>query len=186
MAAAHGGKARLNIFNGTGEVFNQLRPVVEADDEEFVLGIGGLDELQDRFAGADKLGGHGAGEIKDNSDGNRSILTGKGGDLLLGAVFKDLEIFLFEAGDKAVHGIGDCDGNEHHVHVHSNSFTGTDLKRTCAADGGRFRALWRLSGRRGCGRRGDMHLVEGVFLVLGLGARQAEGRDQHTNPHPAG
>ena len=54
MAAAHGGQAGLDVFDGAGEVFDQLRPVVEADDEEFVFGVGGLDELEDGLAGADR------------------------------------------------------------------------------------------------------------------------------------
>ncbi len=37
MAAVHGGQAGLDVVDRVGEVLDQLRPVVEADDEELVL-----------------------------------------------------------------------------------------------------------------------------------------------------
>ena len=55
MAAAHRGQAGLDVFDRAGEVLDQLGAVVEADDEELILRIGGLDELQDRLLGAISL-----------------------------------------------------------------------------------------------------------------------------------
>ena len=120
MAGMNRGQPRLNVVDGAGEVLNQLRPVVESDDEELVLGIGGFDELQDCFACADQLGSHGAGEVEDDADGDRGILTGETGDLLLAVVFVDLEIFFFQTRDQAVQGVGDGDRDQHHIHVHAD------------------------------------------------------------------
>ena len=108
----------------SGEVLDQLGPVVEADDEELILRVGGLDELQNRLPGANQLGGHGAGEVEDDADRNRRIFAGKGGDFLLSAVLEDLEVFLLEAGYQAVHGIGDRDRHQHHVHIHADEAPG--------------------------------------------------------------
>ena len=138
MAGVYGGQPRLNVFDGAGEVLNQFRPVVEADDEELVLGIGGLDELQDRFAGADQLRGHGAGEIEDDADGDRGVFAGKARYVLLAVVLEDLKIFLFQTGDQAVERIGDGDRDQHHVNVHANERAGMDFERRGAGFGSRF------------------------------------------------
>ena len=121
VAASHRGQPGLDIFNRIGEVFNQFRPVVEADHEKLILGIGGLDELQYRLAGADQLRSHGTGKIEDDSDRNRRVLAGEADDLLAAVVFENLKVFLLQAGDQAVHGIGHGHRDQHHVHVHADA-----------------------------------------------------------------
>ena len=146
MVRVDGGQPRLNVFDGAGEVLNQLRPVVEADDEELVLGIGGLDELEDRFAGADQLGAHGAGEVENDADRNRGIFAGKARDFLLAVVLEDLKVFLFQASNQAVERIGDGNRNQHHVNVHADERAGMDLERRGAGFGSRFSPLGSLVG----------------------------------------
>ena len=182
--AAHRGQPSLNVFDRTGEVLNQLRPVVEADDEELVLGIGGLDELQNRFARADQLGSHGAGEIEDDADGDRGVFAGKARDLLLAVVLIDLKVFLFQAGDQAVERIGDGDRHQHHVDIHADERTGMDLERRSAGFGGRFSpaGLVRRSCRSSAGGC-DVDLVE--LIVLRASLTQAKNRGQRTNSRRA-
>src|SRR6185437_16415270 len=109
VSAANGGEAGLDVLGGTGEVLDQLGAVVEPDDKELVLGIGRFDELQDGFLGPDQLGGHGAGKIEDDANGDGCVFGGEGFDPLLAVILKDFEIFLLEAGDEAVHGVRNGD-----------------------------------------------------------------------------
>src|SRR5208283_2824943 len=43
--------AALQVFNAVGEGAGEFGALIKADQEEFILGIGGLEELQRRFAG---------------------------------------------------------------------------------------------------------------------------------------
>ena len=98
----------------------------------------------------------------------------------------DLKVFLFEAGYQPVHGIGDGDGNQHHVDVHPDERAGMDLERAGAGVGRRFSSGGCARGWScGCGRRVDMHLVELVVLILRLGA-QTESRRQAANRTASG
>jgi len=173
MAGADGGEAGFDLVDGAGEVFNELGTVVEADDEELVLGVGGLHELEDGVAGADELGGHGAGEIHDDADGDGGVFAGESLDFLLGVVFVDEKVVLLEAGDEAVHGIGDGDGDEDEVDVHADQGAGADFGGVGAGEGGGLSAGGRACLRGGGGGRGDVNFVEWVVL----GAR-GEGREQ--------
>ena len=95
-------------------------------------GIGRLDELQNRFPGPNQLGRHGAGKVKDDSDGDRGVLGREGANLLLLVVLVDLKIFLFETGHQAVHGVGHRYRNQNQVHVHADERAGTNLQRVGA------------------------------------------------------
>src|SRR5258707_1049809 len=98
MAAADRCQSRFDVFHRIGEVFNEFGAIVEADHKEFILWIGGLDELHNRLTRADKLGRHGSAQVENDTDRYRRILAGKRLDLLLAAVLEDLEVLLFKAG----------------------------------------------------------------------------------------
>jgi hypothetical protein len=178
VAGADGLQAGFDVVDGAGEIFDELGAVVEADDEELILGVGGFHELEDGVAGADELGGHGAGEVHDDADGDGGVFAGEGFELLLGVVFVDEKVVLLEAGDEAVHGVGDGDGDEDEVDVHADAGAGAGFEGVVSGEGGqlRLRRARRWRGGGGGGVR-DVDFVEGVVLfrsrfVLWMGTRR--------------
>ena len=146
MAGVDGLQASLDVFDRAGEVFDQLGPVVEANDEEFILGVCGLHELNNGVAGTDELGDHGTGEIHDDTDGDGSIFCGEGTELLQGVIFVDEEVVLFEAGNETVHGVGDGDGDQDEVDIHCDAGAGGHFEGVGAGDGSGFCSGGRTGG----------------------------------------
>ena len=133
-----------------------------------------------------ELGGHGAGEVEDDADRDRRVFAGKGGDLLLAVALVDLEVFLFEAGDQAVHGVGDGDRDEHHVDIHADKRAGAGFGSGGPVTAGGCDACGSAGGRSGGGRRRYVDLVEGI--VLAEAAPQTEGakcETKNSEPDPA-
>ena len=114
------GHARLKIFDAIGERAGEFGAFIKADQEELVLGVGGLKELERGFASFVDLIGHAAGEIEDDADGNGDIFSGEADDLLFDVVFEDAEIIRFESSYKAIVGICDGDVDEGEVHIGTN------------------------------------------------------------------
>ena len=178
MTRADCRESGFDIFDGTSEVFNELGAVVEADDKEFILRIGGLHELDDGVPGSDEFGGHGAGEVHDDADGDGGIFRGEGTDFLHRVVFVDEEVVLFESRNQSVHGVGDGHGDEDKVYVSPDTFAGADLEGIGAADGGCFGTCGCACGRGGCSAwRRNVYLIELVVLGPGRGAEQ--GQDEN-------
>src|SRR2546428_2687844 len=130
-------QARLQLLDTVGEAAGQLRPVVETHQEEFILRACSLEELHGRQPRLVHFVGHTAAQIEDHADRNGHILAGEVHHLLFRAVFKDAEVLLFEAGHQAIKGIGDCDVDQHEVHVHFDGpfplgLVGTNSARTRA------------------------------------------------------
>ena len=107
------GQPVLNLFQVRGEGHHQLRPVVELNQEEFVLGIGGLEELRHRLARFVQLAAHAAAGIEDEPDRKRRVFARELRDLLLALVFEHAEVFLLQARDEAVQRIGHRHRNQH-------------------------------------------------------------------------
>src|SRR5207244_5645761 len=112
-----GGKhqAALQVFDAVGKRTGQLGAFVEADQEELILRVGGLEELQGRFAGLAYLVGHTAAEIKNYADRDGHVLGGKRDYFLLDVVFVDAEVVGIEAGNESIVRIGDRHINQRHL-----------------------------------------------------------------------
>src|SRR4029077_1794647 len=96
------GKAVLDLFETGGKAHHQLRTVVELDQEELVLGIGGLEELRGGLARLVEFGSHAAADVEHQADRQRSVFTGEVGHFLLALVLKEAKILAIEARDEAV------------------------------------------------------------------------------------
>src|ERR1039457_4152904 len=114
-------EAALDLPGAVGEGLHQIGRIVELYQVELVFGIGGLQELGDCLAEFCQLLGHAAGTIEQNANRKVCVFARKLRDDLLLLVLKDLEILLFEAGDKAVQGIRNGDGNEDQVDIDRKS-----------------------------------------------------------------
>ena len=86
------GQAVLNLLQVGGEVHHQFRPVAKFDQEKFVLGIGGLEELGHGLARLLEFVAHAATGIENQSYGDGRIFARKVRQLLLAFVFKNAEI----------------------------------------------------------------------------------------------
>lgn len=100
-----------------GEGARELSVLVESNQKEFVLWIGGLEKLNRSLFGFTDFVRHAAAQIEDDSDGNRNVLGREGDNLLLDVVFEDPEIVWLETCDEAVIRIGDGDVNKCQLHV---------------------------------------------------------------------
>src|SRR5579885_1386540 len=69
------GQAILDVFGNGREGDQQLRPVIELDQEKFIFGIGGLQELRDGFAGPAQFRAHAPAGVKNHTHGHRRILA---------------------------------------------------------------------------------------------------------------
>src|SRR2546427_4515841 len=119
-AAAGDGKhhAILELLGAGGESAGQFSAVVKSDEKEFIARIRRAQELNGGLAGFIELACHASAHIEDQTDGNGNIFAGEGGNLLLDAVFVDLEVFLIEPGDRVAKGIGDAHIDERHIDIH--------------------------------------------------------------------
>src|ERR1017187_7918843 len=155
-------EAALDVPGAVGEGLHQFGRIVELYQVELVFGIGGLEELGDRLAGLCQLLAHAAGTIEQNANGKGGVFAGKLRNDLLLLVLKDLEIFLFEAGDKAVQRIGDGNRNEDQVDIRTDVALGQNL-----LFGGGF------------GTRGDGNLrIASTLIPTPKGAGHTNGADQ--------
>jgi len=127
------GHARLEILDAIGERASEFGSFIKTDQEELVLGIGGLEELKRGFASLVDFIGHAAGKIEDHADGNGDVFGGKTDDFLLDVVFEDAEIIRFESSYKAIVGIGDSDIDEGEVDVGANDLAGMNFDRRSVA-----------------------------------------------------
>src|ERR1039458_9311216 len=141
-------EAALDVPGAVGEGLHQIGRIVELHQVELVFGIGGLQKLGDRVAGLGELLAHAAGTIEQNANRKGGVFARKLRDDLLLLVLKDLEILLFEAGDKAVQGIGNGDGNEDQVDIRTDVAFGQNLLFGC-----------------GLGARGDGNLTIASALI---------------------
>ena len=85
-------QASLNVFDRTGEIGDLFGLVGEGDHEEFVLRIRGLEELDDRFAGALDLAAHAAAHVEDDANRDWGVFAGESLDLLLVLAFERLKL----------------------------------------------------------------------------------------------
>ncbi len=118
--------AILQIFDAVGEGAGQFGAFIEADQEKFVGGIGGLEKLNGGIAGFCDFVGHAAADIKDHTDGDGHIFGRKRDDFLFGVVFKDPEVVGLETGDQSIVRIGDGDVDQRDIYVGVQHFAGLD------------------------------------------------------------
>ena len=137
--------AGLQLLDAVGENAGELGALVEADQEEFILWVGGLEELDGGFAGLGNLVGHAAAEVEDDADGNGHVLGGEMDNLLLDVVLEDAEIFGVQTGDQAAVGIGDSDVDQSQVHVNLQSPSGLEGDPRSVSLG----VVWSLGAGRG-------------------------------------
>jgi hypothetical protein len=165
--------AALQVFDTVGEGTGEFGALIEADQKELILGVGGLEELQGRFAGLVNFVGHAAAVIEDHPDGNGNIFGRKGDDLLLGVVFVNAEIVLVEAGDQPIEGVSHGDVDQSHVHVAADYLAGNNLN-------GRGVTLGIGHSRRGR-RDGGVYFLRLLLpgRILGAGGH-AQAQDQRT------
>src|SRR5579883_3410054 len=121
--------AGLQVFDAVGESTGQLRALVKGDQEKFILGVGGLEELQSGFAGLVDFVGHAAAEIEDNANGNGYVFGGKGNHLLLDVVFKDAKVVRVQSGDESIERIGDGYVHQGEIHIGADDLAGTQRNR---------------------------------------------------------
>ena len=86
-----------------------------------------------------------------------SIVAGEGADGLVVIVLENGEVLLFKAGDEAVHGVSDGEGNEDDVGIDAELDAGAQGSAGGEGDGSG------LGGDGNRGRRIDVDLVQGVF-----------------------
>ena len=92
----------MNLFGRPGERHHELGTVVELNQKELVLGVGGLEELGRRQAGFVQFFAHGTAGVEDQPNGKRSVKAGEISDFLLDFVFEETKVFLFHPGDELV------------------------------------------------------------------------------------
>src|SRR5579862_4808117 len=168
------GEAGFDLIDRRGKVLDQLGTIVEADDEEFILRIGGFHELQDGISGANHLVVHAAAQVEDYPDRYWRVFSRKRLDGLEMVVLVDEEVLFFESGHKAIHRISNGQRHQHQVHIDADLFPRPCRLQRCRAFGGRglFTGLrWRW-----------LHVdrAQRVFLRSGIGrskdrTQQAEG-----------
>src|SRR5258708_25722033 len=64
----------LQVLDAIREGAGEFGALVEADQEEFILRIGGLEKLQRRFSGLPNFVGHAPAEIEYDADGDGYVL----------------------------------------------------------------------------------------------------------------
>jgi hypothetical protein len=96
----------LKIFNAVSKGTGQFGPLIKADQEEFILRVGSLEEFESSLPGLVDFVGHAAAEIENHADRYGNILGGERDYFLLGIVFKDAEIVLVEARDQPIERVG--------------------------------------------------------------------------------
>src|SRR6516165_10776052 len=84
--------AALQVLDAVGEGAREFGPFIETDQEEFILGVRGFEELEGGLAGFVHFVSHAAAKVENNSDGDRNILRGEADNLLLDVVFIDAEV----------------------------------------------------------------------------------------------
>ncbi len=113
----------------------------EANEEKFVLWIGGFEKLIGGLLGLVQFVGHAAAEIQDDADGDGNIFRGKIHDFLLDVVFEDAEIVGLQTCDQAVVRVGDgnVDKRQFHVEMHGsallNDLTGCVVSHVVGDEG---------------------------------------------------
>jgi len=172
--------AALEVFDAVGEGARELGPFIETNEEKFVLGISGLEELEGGLAGFVDLVGHTAAKVEDNTNGNGDIFRGEADNFLLDIVFKDAEVVGIKAGDEAVKGVGNGNVDQGEVHIGADDFSGLDgYGRGVVRN---FTGLGDGSGGRGA----DQFWLTGIVLSE---KRQAKAKNQKAgeqakNPEP--
>src|SRR5215472_2063843 len=111
----------LNVFNRLGEIGAKLRTIIECDHEEFVLRVGRLEEFNDGFARLQDLVIHASAHIKNHTQRNRGIFTGKMLYFLYLTTLHHGEILFLEASHNTVPVVG-------HGHVYQDQIY-VDLNR---------------------------------------------------------
>lgn len=97
------------LFDAGGEVLIDVGFVGKVDDEGFVLGIGGLNEIERGFVDGGTLLIHGAGVVDDDADGDRHVFMLEADEGLRLAVFEDAEVFFLEVVNDAALAVDDGD-----------------------------------------------------------------------------
>jgi len=159
------GKTFAQLIDVGGEILVQEGLVGEVDDEGFVFGIGGADEVEGGGVDGGALVAHGAGVIDQDAEGDGDVGVGERDDVLQGVVFEDVEIALGEVLDEVAVLIDHGAGQDDFVDV-----AGEGVDALVALD-----FLVRSVGVRGadgcvvCGVRGDDGVVVDVEGRLGFG-----------------
>src|SRR5436190_7563608 len=91
------------------ELCQQIRALVEADQEEVVITVTGLDERSQCVSRAVKLAFHTAGHIEDDSQANRYVIIAEVRDFLFDLVLEYLEVVLIKSGYQSVVRVGNRD-----------------------------------------------------------------------------
>ena len=129
MPGLYGEQARFDVVDVGGEIGDQLGPVVETDDEELILRIGGAQKFQNRVSGTVDLVGHTAAQIKDDPNRDRRILGREALELLQSIVFVDEKVLLLQAGNQAIKWVGDGNRHQHQVYVDPHALVGPCAQR---------------------------------------------------------
>src|SRR5579859_6791191 len=144
--AALGLRERQPVLDFLGllrESLHQLRPIVEFDQEELVLGVRGLHKLRDRLPRFLQFRAHAAAGIEHDSHRQGGIFARKLGDLLLHLVFQQFEILFVQARHEPAHGVGDRHRDQHQRGIHANIGAAVRNRRPA------LRALLAHAGRDG-------------------------------------
>src|SRR5262245_11494908 len=97
-----------------GELGQQVGALIEPDQEEVVVAVGGLDEGLQRVPGAVELAFHATRNVEDDAQVDRRVVIAEEGDLLLDLVFINLEVLSVQSGHQSVISVGNRDRQRDH------------------------------------------------------------------------
>jgi len=124
-------QAALQVFHAlVKELVNSARSL-KLTRKELILGIGGLEELNGRFARLADFVGHAAAEIKDHADGDGHIFGGEGTTSCSMLSSNTRKLSVSRPVTQAVVGVGDGDVDEREVDIEMDRSAG--LERSARA-----------------------------------------------------
>src|SRR5436853_1463894 len=132
----------LDLIHIASEVGYETRHVGEGNHEEFVLRVGGFAEFNHRFASPFDFGDHAPAHVEDNTQGDGCVLGREMPDFLALLAFEELKIIFGQAGNQAIHLVGNGYGNENKVHIFLNR-RGVSLELGIDGIGRFLRSVWR-------------------------------------------
>src|ERR1051325_1852745 len=92
------------------ELSQQIGALIEADQEEIVVGGAGFDEGIERVTGAAELALHAAGDIEDDADADGRVFVIEEENILLDLVLENLKVLLVKTRHQTIVKIRDRDG----------------------------------------------------------------------------
>ena len=107
------GQAVFELVGVGGQVLVDVGVVGEIDDEGLVFGVGGQDQVERGFVDRGALFVHGAGVVDDQTDGDGDVGVLEAEQVLLDAVFENLEVVFLEVLDDLTFVVehGDVEGD---------------------------------------------------------------------------